>query len=236
MNIQQFNFTVDLLQVILWQYNEAVRIQQLLTDKQNWYLENQTQFWEDWFENVFNLLTADQFGLVVWSIILDIPAFLDTNADPDKPTFGFNELPVLLNDNLNFNNGNFSSVGTTYRLTVEELRVVLRLRYYQLTSRGSIPDDNYFLSTVFPAAGTPFTGSVIVLDGFNMTLTYVFDFQLSRTMQTILRTFDLLPRPAGVRLRYVDTSFPIFGFGETPAINSNQNFDTGALFSDSPFH
>jgi hypothetical protein len=72
-DIQQFDFSVNLLQALLWQYNGATNLQGLLEAKYNWYYTNQSQFWNDWIGNVFNLATADDFGLAVWSIILGQP-------------------------------------------------------------------------------------------------------------------------------------------------------------------
>ena len=87
-DIQQFDFTVNLLQALLWQYNGALNLQGLLEAKQNWYNVNQTAFWQNWYYNVFNLETADQFGLVVWSIILGFPVYVNNPAQ-DVPIFGF---------------------------------------------------------------------------------------------------------------------------------------------------
>jgi hypothetical protein len=91
MNIQEFNYSVNLLQSILWQYDEATNLIGLINKKNSWYNVNQTQFWENWYNNVFNLLTANSFGLSVWSIILNLPLFLLATPEPDDaPIFGFN--------------------------------------------------------------------------------------------------------------------------------------------------
>ena len=49
MNIQQFDYSVDVLNVVLWQYNEAKNLLSLLNDKQAWLDVNQTAFWENWY-------------------------------------------------------------------------------------------------------------------------------------------------------------------------------------------
>src|SRR5690606_22129864 len=109
MNIQQFNYNVNLLQAVLWQYDESTNLLSLINQKQQWYNQYQTKFWEDWYDNVFNILTANQFGLSVWSYILNVPLFLDNvPEDPNKPIWGFNQIisfPTLENTYLNFNNG-----------------------------------------------------------------------------------------------------------------------------------
>ena len=65
MNIEQFDYSTDLGQVVLWQYDQSTNLTTLINDKQAWLNVNQTQFWQDWFANVFNLadpLTINEFG------------------------------------------------------------------------------------------------------------------------------------------------------------------------------
>lgn len=88
--IQDFNFSVDLLRAVLWQYDTAPNLQSLLTAKQRWYLERHTTFWSDWVRDVFDLRTANDFGLSVWAVILGIPLEVNVGGpNPNKPTFGF---------------------------------------------------------------------------------------------------------------------------------------------------
>lgn len=229
MNIQDFDYSVDLLLSILWQYNDAVNLQGLITKKQSWYDINQSQFWSDWYGNVFNLVTANEFGLNVWSFILNVPLFIPTQVDPDgKPIWGFNELvsfPTYENSYVNFNNGNFSVRNQITVLTLEEQRFILRLRYFQLISRGAIPEINSFLNYLLTTSAISPTGEAWVLDGFNMTMTYVFNFDISENLRIVLTEYDLLPRPAGVGLNYIVWNGMIFGFGSL-----NQNFTNGCFY------
>lgn len=236
MNIELFNFSLNLLQAILWQYNDSPRIQTLITEKSNWYADNEEQFWNDWVVNVFDLRTANTFGLCVWSIILDIPLYINVNSiDPDgKPLIGFNEytvFPDLINTYVNFENGNFSNRNSVINLTIEEQRLILRLRYYQLVSRGAIPEINTFLKELFQNFGT-----VYVLDGLDMSIVYVFNFDLSSSIFYVLTQLDLLPRPAGVKIRYRILNGQIFGFNEVIVfpdyININNNFENSNFFPD----
>jgi hypothetical protein len=153
----------------------------------------------------------------VWSIILNLPLFIEPTPDPPgKPIFGFG-----LN-NQNFERGNFSSRSSQIILTTEEKRIILRLRYFQLVSRGSIPDANAFLKKVFVNYG-----NVYLLDGLDMTITCVFTFAPSFRLLSIIKRYDIMPRPAGVRIRYVISTSKIFGFG----INY-QNFENGNFAGD----
>lgn len=211
--IQRFNYSVDLLKAILWQYNTALNLQSILEQKQVWYDANQRDFWENWHKDVFDLNTANQFGLTVWSIILDIPIIVILEpTSPSKPTWGFGDF------NKNYENGNFSrSRGGAVSLTVEQARTVLKLRYYQITSRGTVTEINSFLKSVFANIG-----NVYVRDNLDMTITYVFDFQPSSQLQFVLEKYDILPRPAGVGVDIEVELIEFFGFAD-----DDENFDNG---------
>lgn len=213
--IQAFDYSVNLLQAILWQYNDATRLQSLLESKDGWYFVNQTEFWSDWCRDVFDLQTANDFGLSVWSIILNIPIIIVITPPPDgDPAWGFDDT------HLNFNNGNFrSSSDGGYTLTTEQARTVLRMRYYQITSRGTIPDINRFMAILFKDQG-----SVYAIDGYDMTMTYVFTFVIPSQLTFIFDAYNILPRPAGVKVDYLVLVDTPWGLGEF-----NENFDNGSF-------
>jgi len=56
-----------------WQQNKAPRITSIITQKDQWYYRYNTQFWQQWETQIFDLRTANPFGLVVWCIILGLP-------------------------------------------------------------------------------------------------------------------------------------------------------------------
>lgn len=213
MNIQEFDFSVDLLKVILWQYNDAEKIQSLLEQKQSWYNSNQTDFWQNWYRDVFDLTTANDFGLAVWAIILEIPliACFDKSED-DAPAFGFG------GNYQNFGSGNFfATQANNIKLTTEQKRLIIKLRYFQLVSKGTIPEINLFLKSLFDEA--------YVLDTYNMQyVSYVINTEISSEFQFILQTYDLLPRPAGVGKRIIYGRNDLFGFEQ-----HYQNFSNSVL-------
>lgn len=167
MKIQSFDYAVDILQTILWQYNDATNLLSVLNQKQNWYDDYQQKFWDNtaetqhcwidrttnlqvcatiprgWFQDVFDLANANLFGLAVWSIVLDLPLFVRADVTPNTLIFGFNAYVsgysgALVNDYKNFTHGNFSNLNTQISLTLEEQRFLLRLRYFQLVTNGAI--------------------------------------------------------------------------------------------------
>jgi len=207
--IQAFDFSVDLLKAILWQYDDAANLQSLLAFKNQWYITNQTAYWQNWLTDVFNLQTANQFGLIVWSIILGLPLY--TNITNTGPLFGFDN-----QTGFNFDNSNFAQ-GNTYQLPLETQRIALQLRYFQLTSSGTVPETNRMLAYVFRNHG-----SAWLLDYHNMTQAYIFDFPVTYDLQYLFNNYDILPRPAGVSSTWVDATLTYFGFA-----TGDYNFDNG---------
>lgn len=210
MNIQRFDFSVDLLRAVLWQYDGAPAIQSLLQQKSDWYEANQAQFWQDWYRDVFDLDTASEFGLAVWARILGIPLQVDLPPSPlSKPTWGFGDF------NDNFFDSNFSRLGESIQnLSTEQKRLVLKLRYIQLTSRGTVPEINRALTDLFEDSGGAY-----VIDRYDMTCIVFFRSAPNESLRFVLEEYDLLPRPAGVGLAYQVAGRPAFGFGPY-----NENF------------
>jgi hypothetical protein len=135
-------------------------------------------------------------------------------VDPlDKPVFGFGAYYE------NFNNGNFASLSSS-SLTTDQKRLVLQLRYFQLTTRGTIPEINEFFAYLFEPLGVAY-----VNDGYDMTARYVFEFPLPSALEMVLTEYDLLPRPAGVKIDYVIAGDADgWGFGRYHENFTNGNF------------
>ena len=190
--IQQFDFTVPVTKALLWQYQNSPNIQSLINSKQAWYETNQTQFWLDFITNIFNLDTANAFGLGVWSIILDQPIVFNNASNPNQTPWGFGT------NNVNFTQGNFAGgAGGSYSLPLSAARILLQLRAFQLVSSGTVPETNRMLAYVFADYGPAW-----LIDNHDMTQTYMFNFQLTADLVYIFNNIDILPRPAGVLSTY----------------------------------
>lgn len=190
--IQQFDFTVNVLEPLIWQYQNSPNIKSLLQSKQNWYDTNQAGYWNDWYTDVFDMQTANIFGLSVWAIILGQPIVFNNVNDPSQIPWGFGT------NNENFTNGNFAGGGgSTYALPISAARILLQLRAFQLISSGTVPETNRMLAYVFADYGPAW-----LLDNGDMTQTYVFNFTLTSDLVYIFNNIDILPRPAGVLSTY----------------------------------
>ncbi len=77
-------------------------------------------------------------------------------------------------------------------------RLVLQLRYYQLITRGQVPDINRNFMRIFAPLGPAY-----VVDNYDMTMTYVFDFDIPSALAYILKFYNLLPAPAGVKVDFM---------------------------------
>lgn len=147
-------YNADLTQTLKWLQNEAPNITQLITGFQSWRDINNTQFWSNWQSSVFNLNTANSFGLKVWCIILgvsnDIVSF-DNNKYPfafgknrqnfQAPSDSTLTSPNKIGGNFFGNNGKVSGL--------EEIRFLLKLRYAALVSNGRFIFINRMLNYIF---------------------------------------------------------------------------------------
>lgn len=212
--IQEIDSSINILRALLWRNNKAVNVEALLTFKQEWNDENHRDFWDNWFDDVFNLKTANTFGLGLWSILLGIPLTIEA-APPseDNSNFGYGEFRK------NYNNGNYTAASGEIILSPEQARLVLRLRYYQLTSRPTTPQINFIMNDIFGDLGV-----VYALDGLDMTMTYVFLFTPAQAIRLILDKYDLLPRPSTVELKITFDPNSKFGYGSFRKNYNNGNY------------
>lgn len=211
--VRAFDFSVNLIRNVLWQYDASASLRSLIEQKEAWYTQALSEFWNDWIVDVFDLDTANDFGLSVWAIILNIPLVVIPDPDPGKIAFGFST------NRANFNNGNFAPTSSSFGLTTEQKRLILKMRYFQLVTRGAAPEVNAFLNTIFGA------GTVYVADGLNMNIRYVFATEIPQALELVFSNYDILPRPAGVGVRWVSNDPSAgFGFGQYRKNFNNGNF------------
>lgn len=154
MTMQAYN--TDQTQVLKWMQNNAPNIQAIVNQKATWYNQFHTQFWSQWEQDVFNLSTASPFGLMVWCIILNVPASLfglypETNSwayGANRQNFVYSGSdPTLANPNTA--GGNFYGSGNTTLVNLNEVRWALQLRYAALISNGRISFINQMLNWIF---------------------------------------------------------------------------------------
>jgi hypothetical protein len=158
----------NLTQSLKWLQNNAPNIQSLTNQKYNWYSQFQTQFWSNWYTNVFNLATANSFGLMVWCVILGVPSQL-FGIYPLNNSFAYGAYRQnyvysgvgYAITNPNMQGGNYYGGGDTTVINLNEVRQALQLRYAALVSNGKLSFINRMLAYIFNG-GLPFTQAQFV--------------------------------------------------------------------------
>lgn len=206
MNIQEFDFHSDLLKAILWQYENADKLKALAHLKAAYFNQSTVSFWQNWYRDVFNIDTANDFGLSVWSRILDVPLGIDIPpSDKNKIGFGFGKKKTNFKANFRRN------ADYTLSLTLDQKRMLVRMRYFNLTQSPTVTNINEFLKRFFWREDS----KVFVLDPFDMTyMYYVFNFNPDERLRLLLENFDLMPRPSGVGVKYRIITKKSFGYGQ----------------------
>lgn len=209
----KLEFNVNLMRTVLWQYENAPKLKSLVQAEQDWANENVTEFWKNWFRDVFNLKTANEFGLNVWSRILDVPLTINRPRRVGG-VFGFGS------NHKNLGNGNFGRARSQdIEVSTEQARKILLLRWFQLTSRPTVANINEALEIVFGE------GIAYVQDNLDMSY-QLFMFTERPDYQTIdmLKNTDLLPRPSTVGSTILVQPRKGFGFGRNHLNFGNGNF------------
>lgn len=209
--------TPDILAALQWRHNNAARLTSLLQSKQAWLDVAQQGFWVDWTRDVFDVRTANDFGLALWCIILGLNIRRKSDSDTGRTdAWGFGT------DNINYSHGNFLpqySSGAGLDLTTGEVRTLVRLRYYSLTCRPCTMQLNEWFADNIP--------EISVADNTIMgAIAYRFKHPLSNSMMYALTNLDILPRPATLGLSIAILDREAFGYGEY-----NLNFDNGSFYN-----
>lgn len=215
-----YECSINLEAALDWQRSKAPILKDLLQKKQEWYEANFCEFWTDWTTDVFNLDTANEFGLSVWAIILDEQLFgVIEKSPPGYPAWGFGM------NFRNFGRGNFGrNADTGFNFTLEQKRIVLKLKAYILHMSGSVVDINQALDRIFG------TGAIYCLDNLEMGFVYIVQDQSIITFIREIRNRDLLPRPAGINIdKVLNSNVKRFGFGSNFFNFGRGNFITGEI-------
>lgn len=207
---------VRLRQVILWQHEQAVKLIGMVDVSQAGYDRLQTDFWQKWYDDVFNIDTANDFGLSIWAMILKVKTSVDFDAQPDKLAFGYGALRKR------YGHGNYGlRLGGTTRLSTNQKRLMIRARYFSLTNRPTVDNINDFLRKYFWIGES----KVYVIDSMDMsTALYTFNYTPDSELSFLINNTDLLPRPAtvGVKVRIIGKK--AHGYGTFRANYSQGNY------------
>lgn len=120
MKVGQISTNFDAGKVKLWEYDQTKKINGLINYQINFSNENIAKFWDDWYNDIFNLDTAKGFGLNIWGKILGV----------SRPTY--------------------EQDGSVVSFSDDQYRTILKGRLMLMNSNGSIRDFNKYLNALFP--------------------------------------------------------------------------------------
>lgn len=208
--------------VFIWQYSRAANLNRVLEAEIEFYKDGVGDFYENWEKDVFNLATANTFGLSVWAKILGVsrPYIAPQNYTIDNEytlrLYNPNDkawhtiwlsgaIPAL---NLEINPDSETFKPSSVPLEDEIFRRCLFAKLQLLYSNGSVYDINKYLNKIFEGSG------VYVQDNYDMTMNIVFPNTPTDADLTIITSPDFAPKVAGV---YINTGIQVlsedtFGF------------------------
>lgn len=180
----------DVWTTVLSQYANSPILTALITNMAQYY--DPTEDFDNFLDNIWNVDSAQGYGLDVWGRIVGISRTL--NIPNSDVYFGFEEggdpryQPF---DSAPF----FSGQPTTsnFDLSDSAYRTLIFAKALTNITDGSIPAVNQMLLNLFPGRGNCY-----VRDNLDMTMTFVFEFALSAVELAIVQTSGALPKPVGV--------------------------------------
>jgi hypothetical protein len=178
------------LNPLVSQYAASPTIIRLLEDFSTWIVPDADI--DAWYDLVWNVATAQGYGLDVWGRIVDVGRVVLVASG--EITLGFEESnpssAVPFGEGVFFNGGSSTS---NYALPDADYRTLIYAKALSNICDGSIPSANRILRLLFPGRGNCY-----VTDGLDMTMTYTFEFPLTAVELAILAQSNVLATPSGI--------------------------------------
>lgn len=184
----------NVTQTQLAQYAQSPIISALIQDFNAWI--DPTVNLQQFYFYLWNLGTAQGFGLDTWGAILGVSRYLQVVVS--APQVGFEGGPTTASP---FNSAPFNSgvdATQTYALSDSDYRTLLFAKAFGNICATVIPVMNQLLTMVFGASGVCY-----VEDNGNMQMAYVFDFNPTNVQYAIIAQSNVLPNPTGVLVNII---------------------------------
>lgn len=179
----------DIWSTIISQYANSPILTTLISNFFQ-YLD-QTKNFDAFFDDIWNIDTAQGFGLDVWGRILGVSRVI--RVVPEDTFFGFQEAGA---SSVGFGQASFFAgdpLTDNFPLSDAAFRTLLFAKALANISDGSIAGLNQLLLNLFPQRGNCY-----VADGEDMSMVYTFVFALSAVELAIVESSGALPKPTGV--------------------------------------
>lgn len=205
---------------IISQYANSPTLVQLANNMDD-YINPDTDF-DAFYNFVWNVETAQGFGLDIWGRIVDIGRLLTVPGDVTYLGYEealdwqpFNQAPFFTGE----------QATQTYRLADDAYRKLILVKALANISDCTSPSLNRLLSNLFAGRGRCY-----VSDTGNMAFRYMFEFELEPYEIAILTQSGAIPKPAAVLANVLQVDLPTtFGFNEAMM----QPFGSGVFFTSS---
>jgi len=211
---------------ILTQYAASPNIRNLIESFNT--TMDMTEFTDEFLAAIWDVSTATGYGLDVWGKIVGVLRLL--NVQQKASHFGFDEALISASDDSPkpFDEAPFFEgvqLTSTVRLADDGYRKLIMAKAMANITDCSIPTLNSALDYLFGDGGSAF----VAITGV-MSVSYVFDFNLSPVEWAILLNSNAIAKPAGVSVSIMSLDFDnTFGFAEAGL----QPFESGTFFPDS---
>lgn len=203
---------------VISQYANSSALTTLL-DNFDSYID-QTQNFDAFYDDIWNINTAQGYGLDVWGRIVGVNRVLKVQVGKN---FGFQEAGTISADPFNqspFYGG--SRLTDNFSLSDQSYRTLIFAKAAANITNGSIAAINRILMNLFPNRGNAFVVDTVKIGlyfGFqesttaqpfnqapfyagqpfsSMTMQYVFEFQLTPVELAIVQNSGVLPKSVGV--------------------------------------
>ncbi|HAK1938723.1 TPA: DUF2612 domain-containing protein [Salmonella enterica] len=159
-------------------------------------------FINDFYDLIWNIDTAETYGLDVWGKIVGVSRRLTVSDDFNY--LGFSEARMdspVLDDPRPFNQAPFyggKSVTRTIRLSDAIYRRLIMMKAMSNITDCSVPDINRMLRFMFGKKRRAY-----VLNSSELRMSYIFEFALSSAELAIIQSSGVLPSPPGVYVSVV---------------------------------
>lgn len=204
-------------QTVCSQYANSPTLLQMI-DSMNQYFDPAIDF-QAFFDYVWNVDTAQGFGLDIWGAIVNVGRNL-TVPNTDLDVLGFKQGDGEPFGQAPFYNGQPTTM--TYTLDDESYRKLILVKALSNISICSAPSINQQLKNLFPGRGRCY-----VNDYRDMTMRLTFEFELESFEVAILTQSNAITRPAAVEVILISDLVDRFGFKQ----GDGEPFNQGTFYT-----
>lgn len=194
---------INVEKTIISQYANSPTIVTLCKNV-DYYLDPRADI-DAFYSFVWNVDTAQGFGLDTWGRIVNVDRSINVPANTPNP-------------------GNFAFTSGAYLMTDSEYRSVILIKALANITSCTAASLNQLIQNLFAGRGRCY-----VNDMGSMTMRYTFEFYLKPFEYVIISGGTVAPRPAGVQLDIIQIDpLTTFGFFEGVQL---QPFDQGTFYT-----